>query len=73
MLCDPRPRRIAQGRRPAARQARPRHDARAKEGGRSEPDAFWVDPATTPMTQVRPRGLKVFPDLRRLVHEVLTD
>ncbi|MFC9282001.1 serine hydrolase domain-containing protein [Streptomyces collinus] len=39
--------------------------------------AFWVDPAhdltVQFMTQVRPKGLKVFPDLRRLVHEALTD
>ncbi|MFD9093425.1 serine hydrolase domain-containing protein [Streptomyces collinus] len=39
--------------------------------------AFWVDPAhdltVQFMTQVRPKALKVFPDLRRLVHEALTD
>ncbi|MEV5872745.1 serine hydrolase domain-containing protein [Streptomyces sp. NPDC052101] len=39
--------------------------------------AFWVDPARALtvqfMTQVRPRTLKVFPQLRRLVHEALTD
>ncbi|MEU4034725.1 serine hydrolase domain-containing protein [Streptomyces collinus] len=39
--------------------------------------AFWIDPAhdltVQFMTQVRPKGLKVFPDLRRLVHEALTD
>ncbi|WP_333773067.1 serine hydrolase domain-containing protein [Streptomyces sp. IBSBF 3136] len=39
--------------------------------------AFWVDPAhdltVQFMTQVRPKSLKVFPDLRRLVHEALTD
>lgn len=37
--------------------------------------AFWVDPARDLtvqfMTQVRPRKLKVFPELRRLVHEAV--
>ncbi|WP_225839988.1 serine hydrolase [Streptomyces sp. NK08204] len=37
--------------------------------------AFWVDPSHDVtvqfMTQVRPRTLKVFPELRRLVHEAL--
>lgn len=39
--------------------------------------AFWVDPAhdltVQFMTQVRPKRLKVFPELRRLVHEAVTD
>ncbi|MBL1103289.1 beta-lactamase family protein [Streptomyces sp. 5-8] len=39
--------------------------------------AFWVDPAhdltVQFMTQVRPKRLKVFPELRRLVHAALTD
>ncbi|MEV6118523.1 serine hydrolase domain-containing protein [Streptomyces sp. NPDC052109] len=39
--------------------------------------AFWVDPARELtaqfMTQVRPKTLKIFPELRRLVHEALTD
>ncbi|MEU1705076.1 serine hydrolase domain-containing protein [Streptomyces sp. NPDC005706] len=39
--------------------------------------AFWVAPAhdltVQFMTQVRPKNLKVFPDLRRLVHESLLD
>ncbi|WP_369393439.1 serine hydrolase domain-containing protein [Streptomyces sp. CG1] len=39
--------------------------------------AFWIDPAheltVQFMTQVRPRTLKIFPELRRLVHEALTD
>ncbi|MEU7303340.1 serine hydrolase domain-containing protein [Streptomyces sp. NPDC007206] len=39
--------------------------------------AFWVDPAheltVQFMTQVRPKTLKVFPELRRLVHEALRD
>ncbi|KOV61993.1 serine hydrolase domain-containing protein [Streptomyces sp. MMG1121] len=39
--------------------------------------AFWSDPAhdltVQFMTQVRPRTLKVFPQLRRLVHETLVD
>ncbi|WP_053711481.1 serine hydrolase domain-containing protein [Streptomyces sp. NRRL B-3648] len=39
--------------------------------------AFWVDPAhdltVQFMTQVRPKRLKVFPELRRLVHEALAD
>ncbi|MFJ3715138.1 serine hydrolase domain-containing protein [Streptomyces sp. NPDC090057] len=38
--------------------------------------AFWIAPAhdltVQFMTQVRPKTLKVFPDLRRLVHESLT-
>ncbi|MGW3355025.1 serine hydrolase domain-containing protein [Streptomyces bungoensis] len=37
--------------------------------------AFWVDPARDLtvqfMTQVRPKTLKVFPELRRLVHEAV--
>ncbi|MEU6505974.1 serine hydrolase domain-containing protein [Streptomyces sp. NPDC046942] len=37
--------------------------------------AFWVDPARELtvqfMTQVRPKTLKVFPELRRLVHEAV--
>ncbi|MEV6805004.1 serine hydrolase domain-containing protein [Streptomyces sp. NPDC051132] len=37
--------------------------------------AFWVDPAhdltVQFMTQVRPKGLKVLPELRRLVHEAI--
>ncbi|MES4891721.1 serine hydrolase domain-containing protein [Streptomyces sp. NPDC096012] len=39
--------------------------------------AFWVDPrhdlTVQFMTQVRPKTLKLFPDLRRLVHEALPD
>ncbi|OLZ70438.1 serine hydrolase [Streptomyces sp. IMTB 2501] len=39
--------------------------------------AFWVDPAheltVQFMTQVRPKTLKIFPELRRLVHEALVD
>ncbi|MGW1050485.1 serine hydrolase domain-containing protein [Streptomyces sp. NPDC002521] len=39
--------------------------------------AFWVDPAheltVQFMTQVRPKTLKIFPHLRRLVHEALVD
>ncbi|MGW2423451.1 serine hydrolase domain-containing protein [Streptomyces sp. NPDC001709] len=39
--------------------------------------AFWVDPAheltVQFMTQVRPKTLKIFPELRRLVHEALLD
>ncbi|WP_369363086.1 serine hydrolase domain-containing protein [Streptomyces sp. CG4] len=39
--------------------------------------AFWVDPAheltVQFMTQVRPKTLKIFPQLRRLVHEALVD
>ncbi|MFF2203914.1 serine hydrolase domain-containing protein [Streptomyces sp. NPDC058145] len=39
--------------------------------------AFWIAPAhdltVQFMTQVRPKKLKVFPDLRRLVHEALLD
>ncbi|MBV1950091.1 serine hydrolase [Streptomyces sp. BV129] len=39
--------------------------------------AFWVAPALDMtvqfMTQVRPRTLKIFPDLRRLVHEAVRD
>ncbi|EST35230.1 serine hydrolase domain-containing protein [Streptomyces roseochromogenus] len=39
--------------------------------------AFWVDPAQELtvqfMTQVRPKTLKIFPELRRLVHEALVD
>ncbi|MEU1408719.1 serine hydrolase domain-containing protein [Streptomyces sp. NPDC005728] len=39
--------------------------------------AFWVDPShdltVQFMTQVRPKTLKVFPELRRLVHEALVD
>ncbi|MEU9480152.1 serine hydrolase domain-containing protein [Streptomyces sp. NPDC048191] len=39
--------------------------------------AFWVDPARELtvqfMTQVRPKTLKIFPELRRLVHEALAD
>ncbi|MFI9803438.1 serine hydrolase domain-containing protein [Streptomyces sp. NPDC052301] len=39
--------------------------------------AFWVDPARDLtvqfLSQVRPRTLKVFPELRRLVHEAVTD
>ncbi|MGW4566393.1 serine hydrolase domain-containing protein [Streptomyces sp. NPDC004561] len=39
--------------------------------------AFWIDPGhdltVQFMTQVRPRTLKVFPELRRLVHEALSD
>ncbi|MEU5539156.1 serine hydrolase domain-containing protein [Streptomyces sp. NPDC020362] len=39
--------------------------------------AFWVDPGRDLtvqfMTQVRPKTLKVFPELRRLVHEALVD
>lgn len=39
--------------------------------------AFWVDPAheltVQFMTQVRPKTLKVFPELRRLVSEALSD
>ncbi|MEU0006841.1 serine hydrolase domain-containing protein [Streptomyces sp. NPDC006314] len=39
--------------------------------------AFWVDPrhdlTVQFMTQVRPKTLKVFPELRRLVHEALPD
>ncbi|MER6383388.1 serine hydrolase domain-containing protein [Streptomyces sp. NPDC001250] len=39
--------------------------------------AFWVDPAheltVQFMTQVRPKTLKMFPQLRRLVHEALVD
>ena len=39
--------------------------------------AFWVDPShdltVQFMTQVRPKRLKVFPELRRLVHEALVD
>ncbi|MGW0994424.1 serine hydrolase domain-containing protein [Streptomyces sp. NPDC002523] len=39
--------------------------------------AFWVVPrrdlTVQFMTQVRPKKLKVFPELRRLVHEALTD
>ncbi|MES9525546.1 serine hydrolase domain-containing protein [Streptomyces capoamus] len=39
--------------------------------------AFWVDPVhdltVQFMTQVRPKRLKVFPELRRLVHEAVTD
>ncbi|MEU3524578.1 serine hydrolase domain-containing protein [Streptomyces sp. NPDC038707] len=38
--------------------------------------AFWVDPAheltVQFLTQVRPKRLKVFPELRRLVHEAVT-
>lgn len=38
---------------------------------------FWVDPGRDLtvqfMTQVRPRTLKVFPELKRLVHEALVD
>ncbi|MFE0515347.1 serine hydrolase domain-containing protein [Streptomyces sp. NPDC058964] len=38
---------------------------------------FWVDPGRELtvqfMTQVRPKKLKVFPELRRLVHEAVTD
>lgn len=38
---------------------------------------FWVDPSCDVtvqfMTQVRPKTLKLFPDLRRLVHEAITD
>ncbi|GAA2728429.1 serine hydrolase domain-containing protein [Streptomyces nogalater] len=38
--------------------------------------AFWVDPAhdltVQFLTQVRPKNLKVFPELRRLVHEAVT-
>lgn len=38
---------------------------------------FWVDPSRDVsvqfMTQVRPKTLKLFPDLRRLVHEAITD
>ncbi|MFF7750879.1 serine hydrolase domain-containing protein [Streptomyces sp. NPDC007971] len=39
--------------------------------------AFWVDPShdltVQFMTQLRPKTLKVFPELRRLVHEALVD
>ncbi|MEU2054186.1 serine hydrolase domain-containing protein [Streptomyces bungoensis] len=39
--------------------------------------AFWVDPGRDLtvqfMTQVRPKKLKVFPELRRLVHEAVLD
>ncbi|MFF5546504.1 serine hydrolase domain-containing protein [Streptomyces olivaceoviridis] len=39
--------------------------------------AFWVDPAhdltVQFMSQVRPKKLKVFPELRRLVHAAVTD
>ncbi|MEU0335799.1 serine hydrolase domain-containing protein [Streptomyces sp. NPDC006193] len=39
--------------------------------------AFWVDPAhdltVQFMSQVRPKALKVFPELRRLVHAALAD
>ncbi|OYP14226.1 serine hydrolase [Streptomyces sp. FBKL.4005] len=39
--------------------------------------AFWVDPAhdltVQFMTQVRPKNLKVFPELRRLVHAAVAD
>ncbi|MGW7790410.1 serine hydrolase domain-containing protein, partial [Streptomyces tricolor] len=39
--------------------------------------AFWVDPAhdltVQFMTQVRPKSLKVFPELRRLVHAAVAD
>ncbi|MGW3465716.1 hypothetical protein ACWDE9_42005, partial [Streptomyces olivaceoviridis] len=39
--------------------------------------AFWVDPAhdltVQFMSQVRPKRLKVFPELRRLVHAAVTD
>jgi CubicO group peptidase (beta-lactamase class C family) len=39
--------------------------------------AFWIDPAhdltVQFMSQVRPKTLKVFPELRRLVHEALSD
>ncbi|MEV6840562.1 serine hydrolase domain-containing protein [Streptomyces sp. NPDC051133] len=39
--------------------------------------AFWIDPdrdlTVQFMSQVRPRTLKVFPELRRLVHEAVTD
>ncbi|MEU6086680.1 serine hydrolase domain-containing protein [Streptomyces sp. NPDC047085] len=39
--------------------------------------AFWIDPhhdlTVQFMTQVRPKTLKLFPELRRLVHETLTD
>ncbi|GHE05697.1 serine hydrolase domain-containing protein [Streptomyces alanosinicus] len=39
--------------------------------------AFWVDPAheltVQFMTQVRPKTLKLFPELRRLVHATLVD
>ncbi|WP_030615179.1 serine hydrolase domain-containing protein [Streptomyces fulvoviolaceus] len=38
---------------------------------------FWVDPSRDVsvqfMTQVRPKTLRLFPDLRRLVHEAITD
>ncbi|MFF7093948.1 serine hydrolase domain-containing protein [Streptomyces rubradiris] len=38
--------------------------------------AFWVDPAhdltVQFLTQVRPKNLKLFPELRRLVHEAVT-
>jgi CubicO group peptidase (beta-lactamase class C family) len=39
--------------------------------------AFWIDPAhdltVQFLSQVRPKTLKVFPELRRLVHEALPD
>ncbi|MFF4571601.1 serine hydrolase domain-containing protein [Streptomyces sp. NPDC001410] len=39
--------------------------------------AFWIDPThdltVQFMTQVRPKKLKVFPELRRMVHEALMD
>ncbi|MGW0883601.1 serine hydrolase domain-containing protein [Streptomyces sp. NPDC002671] len=39
--------------------------------------AFWINPShgvtVQFMTQVRPKKLKVFPELRRLVHEALTE
>ncbi|MFJ9870914.1 serine hydrolase domain-containing protein [Streptomyces sp. NPDC101165] len=39
--------------------------------------AFWIDPThdltVQFMTQVRPKKLKVFPELRRMVHEALVD
>lgn len=39
--------------------------------------AFWIDPrhdlTVQFMSQVRPKTLKVFPELRRLVHEALVD
>ncbi|MFF9018681.1 serine hydrolase domain-containing protein [Streptomyces eurythermus] len=38
--------------------------------------AFWVDPShdltVQFLTQVRPKNLKIFPELRRLVHEAVT-
>ncbi|MFF5012686.1 serine hydrolase domain-containing protein [Streptomyces sp. NPDC001165] len=39
--------------------------------------AFWIDPSNDLtvqfMTQVRPKKLKVFPELRRMVHEAVVD